>query len=149
MATAHKIVFFLYHPLTGAPLTGATPTFSTYKDTNGVDLAQPAISEIGGGAYQFTISFPTNLAVVFVVYSGGSAVPDYQDGYVRPEDWYIDYLLDMKDEVIGKWEIMTSGPDANRLVLYREDGTTVLKKFDLQTSAGAPTTVNPFKRIPV
>jgi hypothetical protein len=56
---------------------------------------------------------------------------------------------DAHDEAFGKWEIFTSGPDANRLVLYRADGVTVLKKFDLTNALGAPSTINPFKRTPV
>lgn len=59
------------------------------------------------------------------------------------------YLSDLRDEAIGKWEILTTGPDANRLVLYRVDGITVLKKFDLQDVGGSPNFNNPFKRIPV
>lgn len=49
----------------------------------------------------------------------------------------------------GKWEIVVSGADANRLILYEQDGTTVLQKFDLQNANGDPTFINPFRRIPV
>lgn len=49
----------------------------------------------------------------------------------------------------GKWEIKVTGPDANRLILYKPDGVTVLKKFDLKNANGDPTFVNPFQRIPV
>lgn len=59
------------------------------------------------------------------------------------------YMADLRDEALGKWEIFTTGPDANRLVLYKSDGVTVLKKFDLANSAGSPAFVNPFKRTPV
>ncbi len=58
-------------------------------------------------------------------------------------------VTDILDYHVGKWEIMVTGPDANRLILYREDGFTVLKKFDLQNANGDPTFINPFKRIPV
>lgn len=49
----------------------------------------------------------------------------------------------------GRWKIHTTGPDANRLVLYQLDGTTVLKKFDLKDSSGVATTEDPFERVPV
>lgn len=55
----------------------------------------------------------------------------------------------LADIGLGKWEIKTSGPDANRLVIYRQDGVTVLKKFDLKDGAGDATFVNPFSRTPV
>lgn len=58
-------------------------------------------------------------------------------------------VTDMHDETFGKWRIFTTGPDANRLVMYRPDGVTVLKKFDLKTASGAPTVVNPFIRDPL
>jgi len=49
----------------------------------------------------------------------------------------------------GRWKIFTTGPDANRLVLYDLDGTTVLKKFDLKDSSGSATTTSVFERVPV
>lgn len=49
----------------------------------------------------------------------------------------------------GKWEIKTSGPDINHLIIYAADGTTVLKKFLLTDRNGVPTVTNPFKRTPV
>lgn len=48
----------------------------------------------------------------------------------------------------GRWKIHTTGPDANRLVFYEADGTTVLKKFDLKDSSGNPTTTSVFERVP-
>jgi hypothetical protein len=58
-------------------------------------------------------------------------------------------LQEILEYQVGKWEIQVTGPDANRLILYRPDGVTVLKKFDLQNANGDPTFINPFKRIPV
>lgn len=58
-------------------------------------------------------------------------------------------VTDLKDIGLGKWEIVVSGVDTNRLILYRQDGVTVLKKFDLKDGAGDATFINPFKRIPV
>lgn len=58
-------------------------------------------------------------------------------------------VSDLQDEALGKWQVFTTGADANRLVLYRQDGVTVLKKFDLTDANGAPAVINPFKRTPV
>lgn len=49
----------------------------------------------------------------------------------------------------GRWKIFTSGPDANRLVLYDSDNTTPLLKFDLKDSGGGAAYFNPFERYPV
>ena len=48
----------------------------------------------------------------------------------------------------GKWVIVTSGPDVNKLVFYKPDGVTVIAKFNLFDANGNPTTINPFTRTP-
>lgn len=148
-ASPHIIVFSIFSAATGAPLTGQTPTFLTYADETGVAITSPTISEIGGGLYKFTPTFTAGHTACFMIDTGASSASRYTFGCVRPEDFYIDYLLDLEDELFGKWQVFTSGPDANRLVLYRQDGVTVLKKFDLQNAAGSPTSTQPFVRLPV
>lgn len=149
--TSPKIeVFFLYDN-TGAPLTGATPTFDTYKDDLGSNLTQPSISEIGGGAYKFTPDITTNpnRGIAYVVDGGVSSNPRRLARYVRPEDYAVDKLIDLYDLAFGKQQVFTSGGDANRLVTYRTDGITILKKFDLFDSGGSPASVNFYRRDPV
>lgn len=58
----------------------------------------------------------------------------------------IAYLTKLQE---GRWKIHLTGADANRLVIYDEDGTTPLVKFDLLDGAGDPTYINPFERTPV
>ena len=131
-------------------MTGVSPTFDTYKDDLGSDLAQPTITEIGGGAYKFTpniISTPTR-CIVYVVNGGVTANPRRLARFVRPEDYFPDMLLDINDVQFGRWKIFNSGGDANRMVLYRPDGS-ILKKFDLKDVGGASTVNNPFERNPV
>lgn len=48
----------------------------------------------------------------------------------------------------NRWKIHTTGPDANRMVIYDDDGTTILLKFDLKNSAGAASTTAPFEKVP-
>lgn len=174
MAAPKREVFFLYDSGTGAPLGGQAGalTFSVYKDDLGVDLAQPGFSEIAPGVYAFTIVFADPArGVIYLVDSGAGAIPAFYGRYARPQDWNDDNAdtplaalgaaiqanIDAADLNTtnarefneGKWEVKTSGPDANRLIIYAPNGVTVLKKFDLFDSAGAPTTVNPYKRVPV
>lgn len=150
MASPKIVVFSIFDITTGAPVTGATPTWTTYKDDTGANLAQPSFVEIGGGLYYFTPVFTTNRGIAYILDTGGASnTPDKYSGYLRPEDFYVDDILDLKDEAFGKWQIFTSGPDANRLVLYRADGVTVLKKFDLADAAGAATSINPYRKTPV
>jgi hypothetical protein len=150
MASPQIVVFFLYSETTGGPLTGATPTFETYLDTSGGAVGNPAISEVGGGAYKFTPVFPTDKGLLYIIDAGvgAGANPRFQSGFLRPEDFNIDVLTDLNDELMGKWQVHTTGGDANRLVLYRQDDT-VLKKFDLKDASGVPTFTDPFSRIPV
>lgn len=149
MASPKIIIFFLFDETTGAPLVGATPTFDTYKDSDGLDISPPAVTNLGGGAYKFTPVFPTDKGLCFVVNGGAGSAPRRQSGFLRPEDYALDGVVDLVDEAFGKWEIKTSGADANNLILYRQDGVTILKKFALYNDVGTPTYQNPFKRIPV
>lgn len=143
------VVFWLYNASTGAPQAGETPVFSVYKDNLGNNMAQPAITAIGGGAYKFTPVFDTGEGIAFSINSGSTAEPVYQSGYLRPEDYFIDDIAVLKQIGAGKWQIHTTGPDANRMIIYDDDGTTVLYKFDLADQGGGATYTNPFRRTPV
>jgi len=46
----------------------------------------------------------------------------------------------------NNWQIHTTGAEANRLVVYDDDGTTVLIRFDLKDGTGAPSTSTVFER---
>ena len=65
----------------------------------------------------------------------------------RSDIGFADVLEDtskLVDVEFGKWEIVS-----NQLVLYKQDGVTVLKTFNLQDKNGQATSVSPYKRIPV
>lgn len=161
MASPKIEVIFVYNETTGSPVTGATFTFETYKDNTGANISPPSITEIGGGAYAFTPSFTTDKGIVYILRADTSNVtPKRVSRYMRPEDWNTDNsdiptsTIESKiDELLqiskGKWEIKTSGPDANRLIFYESDGVTVIQKFDLKDSSGAPTSTTIFRREPV
>lgn len=149
MASPLIEVVFFYSASTGAPLAGLTPTFTTYTNTAGTPVAQPAISEIGGGAYKFTPVVPTSEGIVYVMDGGATATPRYATRFIRGSDFDLDDIPTILQYNQGRWKIHTSGPDANRIVIYEEDGTTVLRKFDLKDSAGAATSTAPYEREPV
>lgn len=70
MATVSKVVSF--RDDNGAPETGLTPTIVTMKKvSDGSDVVAPAVSEIGGGFYLFSVT--TTEALVCTV-DGGAAL---------------------------------------------------------------------------
>lgn len=141
-----RIKVFAVFDGAGAPLTGVVPTFSYYRDDLGGALAAPVISEIGGGLYKFVPNYPISLSrsAVYMLSTAGNS-PAYYYENVRREDYAPE---DARQALLGKWQIYTSGPDANRLVMYADDGVTVLQKFDLRDSSGNPTVNAPFSRLP-
>ena len=138
----------------------------------------PTINELvaagAGGTYYYDYS--PSFDIVFEV-DGTASVADPDDRYISdtisPRDVYIDeptsqVAADVWADVSGypdgskggmlarlahieegRWKIFTIGPDANRLVLYDSDGSTVLQKWDLKDSAGAATSTSVFERVPV
>lgn len=143
-------IFFVTSATTGLPLTGAAGamSFANYTNEAGSVLTPPAISEIGGGFYKFSISYASpSHGVVYSILTTGS--PAYVYRYARPTDYSTDLIPDLHTIAVGKWSIATSGGNANTLILYDLDGTTVLYKFNLLDSSGNPTSTAPFTRVPV
>lgn len=147
MAAPTPEVFLVLSLTTSLPLTGATPTFSYYAKETGSTVSQPSISEIGGGLYKFTPVFAdTTHGICYVIATGGN--PAYVTRYMRPTDYATDLLPDISAIEKGAWEIKQSGPNANKLLIYDTDNTTILFSFNLYDNAGSLTSVNPFKRVP-
>ncbi len=152
MASPKMEVFFVKSTVDNLPLIGASGTmaFETYVNDLGAPITPPSIVELGGGLYGFTPVFASSsrgLAYVITTTTNGN--PDRVYRYMRPEDWNPDKIDILMQIETGKWEIKISGPDANRLIIYDADGTTVLYKFDLFSSTGSPSSLNPYKRVPV
>lgn len=53
-------------------------------------------------------------------------------------------VADTKQGLLGRWQIVN-----DQLIMYQEDGATVLRTFNLFDEAGDPTSVNVFRREPV
>lgn len=160
MASPKLEAFAIFNLSTGAPMTGqaGSMSFLTYKDDTGVNVTPvPTIVEIGGGWYGFLPSFPANpnKGVVYTVDTGPNANPTKVTRYMRPEDYNADAIPTIqalaeriRDFGEGKWEIATTGPNANHFIVYAADGVTVLRKYQLLDASGLPTTTNPYKRSP-
>lgn len=81
-------IFFLFSASTGAPLTGATPTFTQYIGVTGSAVTQPSISAIGGGAYKFLPDFSSNTdGVTYILDAGTSASSRYHGRFMTASDW--------------------------------------------------------------
>lgn len=126
-------------------------SFATYTDETGASVSQPTIHEVGGGAYYFTPVFPSaSHGITYVLTCGTSTnvTPTHIARYMRPEDYYTDNIQMLINIETGKWQVYTTGPNANQLILYAPDGVTVIQKFNLLDSSGNPTFSSPFQRIP-
>lgn len=157
MASPKSISFVVFNNATGLPLTGfaGSLTFLTYKDETGADLTQPSIIEEGGGFYSFTPTFTTNHKINYVI-STSTALPGTVWGTLRPEDFNGDQITAIVNTTTtiqqfqqGNWELVTSGPDTGKYIIYGPDGTTPLIKFALSKpdgSAWTPTSTANTKR---
>jgi hypothetical protein len=154
MPSPQTEVFALYNATTGLPLTGqaGSMSFTTYKDDTGVNvLPVPTISEIGStGFYKFTPTLPASAdrSLIYQINTGANANPTYVARYVRPEDWYTDEVKKIRQILTNKYSISATGLNAFQLVVYDDDSTTILYKFDLKDSTGAPSIVNILSRVP-
>ena len=141
----------------GAPLTGQSPTFTTYSDTTGASRTPPTISEIGGGLYGFDpTAADITVGTVFMIDGGMSANPRYSYGYVAPgtgSSADITAILTAVTSIQGYWANkqtigVNPGPNQNQQVFYASDGTTPVLRFNLQDGDGNPTSGDIFTKIP-
>jgi hypothetical protein len=136
----------------GTPVTGgaAGMSFEVYKDDTGTNVTAPSIVEIAGGLYKFVpnLSASPSRGIVYVLNTGAGRLPARYWRYIRPEDWSDDTVVTLRKTLTNRSKIHTTGPEANRLVIYDDDGTTVLLRFDLKDVLGIAGTTNPFEKIP-
>lgn len=138
----------------GNPTTGLTPSFTTFKNAaTGGNLASPAIAEVGGGHYRFTLNWdaPTYTGVdsIVMVVDGDASIVNLNERYITGRinryDSFPSDVQTLLSAAIGKWEVIT-----NQLKIYdHSDGITVVKTYDLYDSAGNPTSEYPARREPV
>lgn len=139
----------LYHILVPSSATNLVGSFALAVLPAAAAFLASTITacvESTGAGVDALSGVPTSLTAIA---STQSAHTTSLGGIVTTQSAHSLTLTDLKDIGIGKWQVFTSGGDANRLVLYRQDGSTVLKKFDLKDAVGDPTYINPFARNPV
>ena len=149
MASPKMEVFFLFNDATDAPKTGQTGlSFDSYKDEAGTDVSpQPAIVEIGGGAYGFTPAFPSSShGICYVLNCGSGVFPTHVTRYMRSEDWLPDGIQTLLDVGLGG---ATVDAALKQMILYKPDGITEIARFNLLDDTGAAT-VGPsiFSKVP-
>ncbi len=105
-----------------------TPALTLVRDTNtdhwAVEIAAVNF-EIGTWTFKATSD-------------GANAQPQYQSLV------WGDYLDDIFQATMGRWRILS-----NQLLLYKDDGVTILRTFDLKDAIGNPTSIQVFERDPV
>ncbi len=139
-----RIVGFALFDGSGNPLAGQAPTFATYKNEAGANLTQPSIVEIGGGLYFFTPTLDPAHCIAYMIDGGMSANPRYNFDVIRPEQFDVDLIHPALKVLTNRWKIA-----ANQLVIYDNDGTTVLYTFNLFDATHTPTMSQIFERVPV
>ncbi len=81
---ADRIAFPLNDAVTGAPLTGAVPTFVQYRDLLGNARTPPVITELGAGLYGFSPTDADEAArVAFLLDGGAGANPRRFSGAIH------------------------------------------------------------------
>jgi hypothetical protein len=138
--------------------TGLSPVFDFYSDAaTNTALAVPTITEIGSGHYKFSVDWdtapestaPTD-SIAFTIDCdpatavGLAANERYINGRINRSDNFGSSIDTVLEVTLGKWEI-----DSNQLKLYQQDGTTLVKTFNLFDQGGSPTSTLPARREPV
>jgi len=120
--------YVIYFSDSGNPKESLTPTIDVFiKVSDGTSAGTPpTVNEFEGGFYYFDY-VPTERAIIRVN-SGDIAMSDL-DKYIvveaNPDDDFAEIVKDIEE---GKWIVdKTTG----KLTLYKRDGITVLKQFDL------------------
>jgi hypothetical protein len=107
MASPRREIYLATNATSGAPLSGLTPTFLTYKDETGTNLTQPSITEVGTtGIYMFTPTLQINHIIVYVIDNGASAANRYEWGTIRAEEYDIDLVA---GNPAATWDVVRSG----------------------------------------
>lgn len=82
-----RFVGFGLYDSSGAPLSGASPTFAAYLSTGGAPLTPPVIAELGGGLYGFRPSDEDILSGGIVYSIDTGAEPAHLGGGAGPADF--------------------------------------------------------------
>jgi len=113
----------------GIKVTGLTPTWDGLKKrSNGSDVAEPSISEVGLGWYKYTATVPSDDAILGVI-DCGATLSDTDNRYISVEHDYYDNKT-LYDEVETKEVIMMPVYDGDAdtityMVFLQENGEVI------------------------
>jgi len=162
MSSPKMVTFPIRNPSTGAAVLGKTGmSFTYYKTDAGSIVTPPSIVELGGGTYGFTPVFadPTH-SLVYVLDTNGENPTDYS-GVLRAEEWAdpatqstlttaaADAATAAAQATLARQMATNKAGEAdNQYVVYADNGTDVLKRFNTFDDSGSPTTTRVFSRVP-
>lgn len=110
MSSPQVYIFTVYDSTTGAPKTGVSCTFDTYVDETGTALAQPTITEVGGGRYAFFPTLTYGHGIGFIVNPGSGVTPSRLSGFIRPEDFILNVPIASPQIIV--WAVFDGGTGA-------------------------------------
>lgn len=170
-------VYLISFRPTDTALTLGSSAFVVFKKlsngTTPTNAAPGTFRNLGYGLYTF--EYTAAESVVYMI-DGGSGLPDesrYIHGIIAPgvgngttqsaiqalneNVAQIDARMQMAVEFLsllsklefGRWKIITSGPDANHMIFFDDDGATPIAKFALKDALGNPTFKSIMEREPV
>lgn len=125
----------------GTPKTGLTPSLDVYKTDGTKAIDGESMIEIAGGFYYYDFSDYDETEDYFIQADGGATLRD-SDRYVisTNETAPIGNLLKVQK---NKWKL-----ENNQMIIYDDDGTTELYKFDLKNNRGSPSMKDVYERTP-
>jgi hypothetical protein len=133
MPATMLIGFTLYDALTGAPLGGAAPVFTTYAYETGVPLAAPAIAAIAGGGYEFNAVLDATRSIYYEIDGGAAASPRYQSGVLPPSSGAITLVGFTLYDALGASPLAGAAP---AFIEYSDETGAPLARPPLHAIAG-------------
>lgn len=117
--------------------------------TNNVNWFEISATKAPGLYHVLLPSSVTNLAGGFQLAVRANAAEFLTTVVTAQVDEFPTKIDLLKKIESNKWQIHASGGDQYRLVIYDDDGTTPLLRFELRDSNGNLTFTNPFRRTPL
>ena len=126
----------------GVPVTGLVDGDFTKElyNPSGTEVAfsiVPVVTELGGGAYRVVFT-PNALGNWLLTIKHATYFP-----WGKSQNYKVDKsdIDDLYEVAYGRWKI-----ESDQLIIYKDDNTTEIARFDLKDSAGSPSMVNVFER---
>jgi len=136
------MIFTVFFTDKGSPKTGLTPLITVRKVDGTVSVNAQAMTETGSGFYYYDwAGYDEDQDYVIVADGTATLTGNDRYAYSSNETAGVGNILKISK---NKWQIIN-----NQLILYDDDGSTVLYTFNLVDSAGNASMQNIFKRTPV